>query len=344
MAREGTAVDAAIATLLCNGVVNPHSMGIGGGFMMTIHLANGTAASLIAREKAPSLARPHMYAGGHINDSLVGPKAISVPGEIMGYWEAKEKFGNPDLPWSDLFQPVINLCINGIRVSAGLARALDVKSQEIDNDHGLKSVFINPNTGDLYKEGEFYKNFELARTFQRIAKHGWREFYIGTTALMLAADIRGSGGLITMKDLKHYRITWEKPVMSHIPGTDFRFFTSPPPGSGSLVAAILGITSGYSPEPLDKNSPLFWHRFLESCKHAFAMRTRLGDWNNEYLGNDVREVVGNLTSPEWWEFIRTKIIDDETFHDPAYYGAEFQQVEDGGTSHISIVSPAGKCS
>jgi gamma-glutamyltranspeptidase/glutathione hydrolase/leukotriene-C4 hydrolase len=35
---NGTAVDAALATLFCNGVVHSHSMGIGGGFLMTVYI------------------------------------------------------------------------------------------------------------------------------------------------------------------------------------------------------------------------------------------------------------------------------------------------------------------
>ena len=35
---NGTAVDAALATLFCNGVVHSQSMGIGGGFIMTIYI------------------------------------------------------------------------------------------------------------------------------------------------------------------------------------------------------------------------------------------------------------------------------------------------------------------
>ena len=43
LAQGGTAVDTAISVLFCNGVVTSQSMGIGGGFLMTIYLANGTA-------------------------------------------------------------------------------------------------------------------------------------------------------------------------------------------------------------------------------------------------------------------------------------------------------------
>ena len=59
--KKGTAVDAAIAVLFCNGVVTSESMGIGGGFIMTVHLANGTALSLVARETAPAAASRDMF-------------------------------------------------------------------------------------------------------------------------------------------------------------------------------------------------------------------------------------------------------------------------------------------
>ena len=43
----GNAVDSAIATMYCNTVVNSQSMGIGGGFIMTIYLGNGTKVMIM---------------------------------------------------------------------------------------------------------------------------------------------------------------------------------------------------------------------------------------------------------------------------------------------------------
>ena len=76
----GNAIDSAIATMYCNTVVNSHSMGIGeadisgvldsppgGGFIMTIYLANGTQLALIARETAPAAARQDMF---HADENL----------------------------------------------------------------------------------------------------------------------------------------------------------------------------------------------------------------------------------------------------------------------------------
>ena len=90
----GTAVDAAIAGMFCNGVYNSQSMGLGGGFMMTIYSAkDGKVESLDARETAPGAASSDMFQGDG-EASQHGPLSVAVPGEAAGYWEAKQKYGN----------------------------------------------------------------------------------------------------------------------------------------------------------------------------------------------------------------------------------------------------------
>eukprot|EP00092_Neocalanus_flemingeri_P032572 GFUD01035427.1.p1 GENE.GFUD01035427.1~~GFUD01035427.1.p1 ORF type:complete len:627 (+),score=232.88 GFUD01035427.1:244-2124(+) len=340
LARKGTAVDAAVAVLFCSGVVTSQSMGIGGGFLMTIYLANGTAVSLVAREKAPAAASRNMFAGS-MESSTVGPNSAGVPGEVLGYWEAKQRFGNPDIAWADLVQPSVDLCLTGITVSEHAARMLEKSKEAIKKDPGLRSVFVNKETGEVFKLGDVYNHTKLGDTLKRIAENNGTEFYSGSTALNLVADIARAGGMMTMEDLANYEVSWEDPVEAEIPHTGYRLYSSPPPGSGAIMASILGISGGYSPSPPDKNRPLAWHRFVEACKFAYAKRSLMGDWRQEQLGEEVRELVGNLTSPDWWGEIREKISDQKTRDDPKQYGAEFYSVEDGGTSHTSILSPAG---
>lgn len=52
----GSAVDAAVATALCLGVVNPVASGIGGGSFLLLRLSNGTAIAYDMRETAPAAA------------------------------------------------------------------------------------------------------------------------------------------------------------------------------------------------------------------------------------------------------------------------------------------------
>lgn len=79
-------MDAAVAALFCNGVVNMQSMGIGGGFTMTIYnRAAKSAYVLDARETAPSSATKNMYPlnselseNGRFKDKITTFKGKSV--------------------------------------------------------------------------------------------------------------------------------------------------------------------------------------------------------------------------------------------------------------------------
>lgn len=80
--QGGSAADAAISTMLCEGVTCPQSTGLGGGFLMTIYIkASGVVETLNARETAPKKATQNMF----VNNSkaaLEGGLSIAVPGEV----------------------------------------------------------------------------------------------------------------------------------------------------------------------------------------------------------------------------------------------------------------------
>lgn len=71
-------MDAAIASMICNGLVNMQSMGIGGGFFMTIyHKASARAYTLVARDRAPLAASAMMYTGKPKEASFIGEHLLS---------------------------------------------------------------------------------------------------------------------------------------------------------------------------------------------------------------------------------------------------------------------------
>ncbi|XP_053376583.1 glutathione hydrolase 1 proenzyme-like [Mercenaria mercenaria] len=113
----GSAVDGAIVAILCNGVYNPQSCGIGGGFFMNYYKRSERKGYvMMAREMAAGTASEDMYTDG--TSSTEGGMAIGIPGEIKGLHEAWKLGGR--LPWSELFAPVIQMCKQGFPVGKHL--------------------------------------------------------------------------------------------------------------------------------------------------------------------------------------------------------------------------------
>src|SRR5689334_5242307 len=86
--QGGNAVDAAVATGFALAVVHPGAGNIGGGGFMLIRMADGVTRFIDYREKAPAAATADMYLDSHgnviENASLVGYKAVGVPGSVAG--------------------------------------------------------------------------------------------------------------------------------------------------------------------------------------------------------------------------------------------------------------------
>ena len=50
--------------------------------------------------------------------------SVAIPGELKGYFEAKNRFGNPTISMLELFQPTIDLCNEGFKVTHSLEQGM----------------------------------------------------------------------------------------------------------------------------------------------------------------------------------------------------------------------------
>ena len=119
MRQGGNAVDAAVATGFALAVVHPSAGNIGGGGFMLLRKANGEVHFLDFREKAPKAASRDMYldAQGNVipNASLVGYKAIGVPGSVAGLVYAEQHWGKLSL--LTVMAPAIRLAREGVHLT-----------------------------------------------------------------------------------------------------------------------------------------------------------------------------------------------------------------------------------
>ncbi len=166
--QGGNAIDAAVAVGFALAVVYPFAGNLGGGGFMLIRDHHGKTHFLDYREKAPAAATRDMYldAKGDVipRMSLVGYKASGVPGSVAGLTYAQKHFGKLSLAQD--MAPAIRLATEGFVLSDAEARMLQSKNMTLFP----ASARIFQRDGNFYKEGDTFKQPELAATLTRIAK------------------------------------------------------------------------------------------------------------------------------------------------------------------------------
>lgn len=176
-----------------------------------------------------------------INSKTEGALSMGVPGEVAGLHVAWLKHGR--LPWSTLFQPAIRLARYGFIVAKYLATDIAKKEDLIMNDPGLREVYA-PN-GKLLQEGDVCYNVELSNSLEAIAEQGPEAFYNGIVGEKLVEDVQKAGGILTMEDLRNYRVEVPDPIVVNAMG--YTIFGMPPPSSGTVgLSLVRSLTSLFS--------------------------------------------------------------------------------------------------
>lgn len=333
MRLGGNAFDAVIATQLALAVVYPQAGNIGGGGFLVGVKNNGEQITLDYRETAPAKASKDMYLDqkGNANTDLSqnGRLAVGVPGSVAGFF-ATLKYAK--LPMNQLIQPAIDLAEKGFAITEKEAGLLNSQADYFSKHNKSMTVFQNK-TG--WKQGDLLVQKELAETLKRIQKDGSKGFYEGKTAELLISEMKRGNGIISLNDLKNYKVIERKPLVFDYKGT--QVVSMPLPSSGGILLAQMLKMSGFENlERFPHNSTEAVQIMVEAERRAFADRAEfMGD--PEFIEDQTEMLISeSYLKNRWKSFDKNKATPSS-----AVGKIIAQPQESTETTHISIVDKDG---
>ncbi len=272
----GNAVDAAVATAFALAVTHPPAGNLGGGGFLLVRLANGKAEAYDFRERAPQAARPDMflekgvYSKVRHHESML---AVGVPGTVAGLHKAWKDHGR--LPWKRLLEPARRLAREGFPLSAVLAESLETFLPHFKPHAPTLRQFSQG--GSPLKAGALLRQPDLARTLDRLALQGPKDFYRGETARLLVKEVQSGGGRMTLADLAAYQVRKRTVLRGNYRGYEILAF--PPPSSGGQVLLTnLNILEGFDLRDLGPDATQVYHLAAEAMRRSYWDRAQfLGD-------------------------------------------------------------------
>ena len=333
--QGGNAIDAAVAAVLCLGVVDGHNSGMGGGCLVLIRSKSGQIHAIDGREKAPQASSPSLYVKDgkpSVELSQTGPLAVGVPSQIAALHLAHRKLGLLD--WSALFQPAIEAATEGFMIGDATHNSIASELKNLMKFSASKSVLLTADGGPLTL-GDRLRQPDLANTLTQLANNGPDWFYRGEFAMRCTEYLQGIGGVITKHDFANYTAVERPPIDSKY--RKFRILGFPTPSSGGIhIAQMLNILDNFDVAQIYRNSRVkFFHLLAESMKLAFADRAHwLGD-------SDFIKVPSFLTDPAYASSLAKKIDLDKASLVPGHGTAVPTDDNKKHTTHMTAADASG---
>ena len=337
LAAGGNAIDAAIATLFTLTVVEPMMVGIIGGGMAHIRLADGSHRFIDGQSTVPLAVRPDTYKSkpGSAHDvfdtvgdeNLTGPKAVAVPGSLKAWCETLQRFGTMSL--ADVMQPAIKHAARGYVATPYLHECIADSAEEMLKDKEISAIYL-PN-GMPLKAGERVVQSEYAETLTYISQRGETALYQGPLGDILVDYMKKKGGFITREDLTRYKTIERQPIRADYRGWEI-LGPPPPAASGVHIAQMLNILEGYDIAKSGFGSAETIHYLAEVLKIAFADRAAASG-DPDFINVPVERLTSKAYADE-----RRRAIDSNRAQ---AWGAGVAQLESADTTHMTAADAFG---
>jgi gamma-glutamyltranspeptidase / glutathione hydrolase len=337
LAAGGNAIDAAISTLFTLTVVEPMMVGIIGGGMAHVRLADGSHRFIDGQSTVPLSVRPDTYrskpgVAPHVfdtvdNENLNGPKAVAVPGSLKAWCETLQRFGTMSL--ADVMQPAIKHASRGFAATPYLHECITDSAAEMLKDKAISAIYL-PN-GEPLNAGDRVVQAEYAETLRYISQHGEAALYRGPLGDILVDYMKAHGGFIAREDLISYKTVERAPIRADYRGWEI-LGPPPPAASGVHIAQMLNILEGYDIAAMGFGTAPTLHLVAEVLKIAFADRAAASG-DPDFVGVPVERLISKDYAGE-----RRRAIDSTRAQ---HWSAGVAQLESAHTTHMTAADAMG---
>ncbi|MCC5869032.1 MAG: gamma-glutamyltransferase family protein [Gammaproteobacteria bacterium] len=343
LGRGGSAADAAVAVQSMLSLVEPQSSGIGGGaFMLYFDAASERISAFDGRETAPAGATPDMLlddTGQPLSfiDAILGGRATGVPGVMPMLGAAHARHGK--LPWSTLFDEVIETAEHGFSVPERLARFANSRWPQA-GQRDVRELFTKSD-GAIIQAGDILQNPAFAATLRRLASEGPAALHTPPLSSAIIERTRAEPlpGTLVQADFDAYEPRVVEPICGAY--LVYTVCVPPPPSSGVSLLQMLAILERTDIAERGPEDAQAWLLFAEASRLMYADR-------DQYVADPafVEVPVDALRAPDYVA-ARAALIGDRAGAAPAAgtppgfaRGAD-ATVDLTGTSHYVIVDAEG---
>ena len=304
----GSAADAAVAAAACLGFLEPTGSGLGGDcYALIWDPSVSKVTGLAGSGRSPkSLSLDTVRSRSpHGLIAPYGAIAVSTPGALDAWWTMHQRFGR--LKWGEVFEPAIAMCERGVPVPQVIShhwqRDLEVLREPGSRvEEWVNAMRTYAPAGHAPREGDLFRNPDLACTYRTIAEGGRDAFYEGDIARTIDAYFRRIGGWLSLEDLKAHRSEWVDPLVSSYRGVDVYAMGANTQGLATLQ--MLNILENFDLRSMGFQSAESIHTQAEAKRLAYEDRAR------HYADPDFSDVPTAWLNSKAYAAERAKLIAD----------------------------------